>query len=220
MHSAPSGSPIKIGYSLSLSGPLESNGRSALLAHKIWESDINARGGLLGRPVQLACRDDQTNAAMVPTIYSTLLDVEKVDLVIGGYGTNTLAAAMPMIVARKRFFVGLMGLGVNNALNYPGYFAMIPTGPHPNSALTEGFFDLASIQNPKPATVALIAADAEFSRNPISGAKENAKAHEIRVVFERNYPLSTTDFAPLLDPITAVLPIYCLSALISPIRSL
>jgi len=54
------------------------------LAQKIWESDMNARGGLVGRPVQLVCRDDQTDAAMVPTIYSSLLDVEKVDLVIGG----------------------------------------------------------------------------------------------------------------------------------------
>jgi branched-chain amino acid transport system substrate-binding protein len=206
MHSAPSDSPIKIGYSLSLSGPLESNGRSALLAHKIWESDINARGGLLGRPVQLVCRDDKTDAAIVRTIYSTLLDVEKVDLVIGGYGTNTLAAAMPIIVARKRFFVGLMGLGVNDALNYPGYFAMIPTGPNPNTALTEGFFDLASLQDPKPVTVALVAADAEFSRNPITGAKANAKAHDIRVIFEHNYPLSTIDFKPLLDEIAAVAP--------------
>jgi len=134
------------------------------------------------------------------------MDEDRVDLVIGGYGTNTLAAAMPMIIAQKRFFVGLMGLGINNALNYPGYFAMIPTGPHPNSALTEGFFELASLQNPKPNTVALIAADAEFSRNPIIGAKENAKAYGFRMIFERNYPLSTTDFAPLLDQIAAVAP--------------
>jgi branched-chain amino acid transport system substrate-binding protein len=51
---------------------------------------------------------------------------------------------MPLIMERQRFFVGLMGLGVNNALAYQNYFAMIPTGPDPNSALTEGFFATAT----------------------------------------------------------------------------
>ena len=57
------------------------------------------------------------------------MDVDKVDLVLGGYGTNTLAPAMPLIIARQRFFVGLMGLGVNAVHKYPNYFVMIPTGP-------------------------------------------------------------------------------------------
>jgi branched-chain amino acid transport system substrate-binding protein len=198
--------PIRIGYCLSLTGPIAGNSRSARLAHEIWRKDVNGRGGLLGRPVELVCYDDQADAALVPGLYERLMDEDKVDLVIGGYGTNTVAPAMPVIVARKRFFVGLMALGINHALHYPGYFAMIPTGPHPNRALTEGFFELASRQNPKPTTIALIAADAEFSRNPILGAKENAKEYDFRVVFERNYPLSTTDFAPLLDEIAEVAP--------------
>lgn len=198
--------PIRIGYCLSLTGPIAGNSRSARLAHEIWRKNVNGRGGLLGRPVELICYDDHADAALVPGLYERLMDEDKVDLVIGGYGTNTVAPALPVIVARERFFVGLMGLGVNNALNYPGYFAMIPTGSRPNSALTEGFFELASRQNPKPTTIALIAADAEFARNPIIGAKENAKVYDFRVVFERYYPLSTTDFAPLLDEIAAVAP--------------
>lgn len=55
------------------------------------------------------------------------MDEDRVDLVIGGYGTNTQLPAMPLIMERQRFFVGLMGLGFNNALAYPNYFAMIPT---------------------------------------------------------------------------------------------
>src|ERR1700680_5231756 len=103
------------------------------------------------------------------------MDEDKVDLVIGGYGTTPILAAMPLILERQRFFVGLMGLGVNNALAYPGYFAMIPTGPDPNAALTEGFFALAAKQKPRPTTGALVSADAEFSRNPILVAQANAK---------------------------------------------
>src|SRR5262252_11126639 len=80
--------PIKIGYGISQTGGLAPNGKSALLAQRIWEEDINKKGGLLGRPVKLVYYDDQTSPASVPGIYTKLLDVDKVDLIIGGYGTN------------------------------------------------------------------------------------------------------------------------------------
>jgi branched-chain amino acid transport system substrate-binding protein len=193
--------PIRIGYCLSLSGPLAGNSRSARLAHEIWRDDVNARGGLLGRPVELVCLDDEADASRVPELYRHLIDVDEVDLVIGGYGTNTILPAMPLIMERGRFFTGLMGLGVNNALNYPNYFAMIPTGPDPNAALTEGFFALAAQQKPRPRKVALLSADAEFSRNPVLGARANAGVYGFDVVFERTYPLATENFEPVLDAV-------------------
>lgn len=194
-------SPIRIGYCLSLTGPVADNSRSAQLAHDIWREDINRQGGLLGRPIELACYDDHADASLVPGIYKRLMDEDKVDLVIGGYGTNAVLSAMPLIVERQRFFVGLMGLGVNNVLAYPNYFAMIPTGPDPNAALTEGFFALAAKQNPRPATVALVSADAEFSRNPILGAKTNANKYGFEIVHEATYPLTTKDFTPVIDAV-------------------
>jgi branched-chain amino acid transport system substrate-binding protein len=115
-------SPIRIGYCLSLTGPVAGNSRSAKLAHDIWQKDVNAAGGLLGRPIELICQDDHGNASLVPDIYRQLIDVEGVDLVVGGYGTNSLVGAMPLIIERQRFFVGLMGLGVNNTFHYPKYF--------------------------------------------------------------------------------------------------
>jgi branched-chain amino acid transport system substrate-binding protein len=190
--------PIKIGYSLSLSGPLGPNGQTAYLAHRIWEEDVNKKGGLLGRPVKLVCVDDKSDAALVPAIYEKLLDVEKVDLVLGGYGNNSISPAMPLVIERQRFFVGLMGLGVNGRFDYAGYFAMIPTGPDPNTALTAGFFEVAGRQKPKPQTVAILAADADFSRNPITGAHANAEKNGLRIISETKYPLTTKDFAPLL----------------------
>jgi branched-chain amino acid transport system substrate-binding protein len=190
---------IRIGYSLSLSGPVAENTKAAKLAHRIWEDDINRKGGLLGRSVELICIDDQGDASLVPGIYRQLLDAEKVDLVIGGYGTNTIVASMPVIMERNRFLIGLMGLGVNGKLHYPNYFAMIPTGPNPNSALTEGFFELAAEQSPKPRTVALISAEAEFSRNPVTGARENAAKYGLEIIHEVTYPLTTQDFAPIIE---------------------
>src|SRR5690348_14758043 len=199
-------SPIKIGYCLSLSGALASNGKTAQLAHQIWQEKVNENGKLLGRRVELVCLDDQTNPNLVPDLYRQLLDREKVDLVIGGYGDNSVAPAMPLIVERRRYFVALMALAVNASLAYPNYFVMIPTGPHPNEALTEGFFNLAASQTPKPKSMAILAADAPFSENPVAGAQGHASRHGLQIVFEARYPLTTTDFGPLIQQLGGIDP--------------
>ena len=203
---AQSKEPIKIGFSMAMTGGLGPNGKSALLAQKIWEEDINAKGGLLGRPVKLIYYDDQTNTATVPGIYTKLLDVDKVDIVMGGYATNMLAPAMPIMMQRNKLFIGLLGLGVNSTFDYSRYFVMIPSGPDPKLAFTKGFFDLAMAQNPKPKTVAIVAADAEFSVNASDGARANAKAAGLNVVYDRRYPPATNDFAPIVRAIQAANP--------------
>jgi branched-chain amino acid transport system substrate-binding protein len=195
--------PIKIGFGMSQTGPLGPNGKSALLAMEIWVEEINAKGGLLGRPVQLVNYDDQSNPSTVPGIYTKLLDVDKVDVIVGGYGTNMIAPAMPIAMQRKKAFMALYGLGVNDDFKYDRYFAMIPSGPEPKTSFTKGFFDTAMAQNPKPVTVAIVAADAEFSKNASDGARENAKKHGLKIVYDKSYPPSTTDFAPIVRAIQA-----------------
>src|SRR4051812_2906180 len=203
---AQSGDPIRIGFGMSLTGPLSPNGKSALLAMKIWEEDTNAKGGLLGRPVKLVYYDDQTNPSTVPGIYTKLLDVDKVELVVGGYATNMLAPAMPVIIQKNKVFVGVLGLAVNSEFNYPRYFSMLPSGQETKPSFTKGFFEVAMKQDPKPTTVALTAADAEFSRNACEGARENAKKHNLKIVYDRSYPPATTDFAPIVRAIQAANP--------------
>jgi branched-chain amino acid transport system substrate-binding protein len=198
--------PIKIGYSMAMTGGLGPNGKSALLAQKIWEEDINAKGGLLGRQVKLVYYDDQSNPSTVPGIYTKLLDVDKVDLVIGGYATVMLAPAMPIMMQRKKLFIGLLGLGVNSEFNYQNYFVMIPSGPDPKPSFTKGFFDTAMAQNPKPTTVAIVAADQEFSRNAADGARINAKAAGLKIVYDKTYPPSTTDYTSVVRAIAATNP--------------
>jgi branched-chain amino acid transport system substrate-binding protein len=200
------GEPVKIGYSMALTGGLGPNGRSALLAQKIWEEDTNIKGGLLGRPVKLIYYDDQTNPATVPGIYAKLLDVDKVDLIIGGYGTNLLAPAMPIAMERKKIFIGLLGIAVNSAFNYMNYFSMNSAGPDPKPSYTKGFVDLAVRQNLKPKTVAIVAADAEFGLNAAEGARENAKAAGLTVVYDRRYPSATTDLVPVVRAIAETNP--------------
>ena len=197
---------IKIGSSMAMTGGLGPNGKSALLAWKIWEDDVNAKGGLLGRKVKLIFYDDQSNPSTVPGIYTKLLDVDKVDLVVGGYATAMLAPAMPVIMQRKKTFIGLLGLAVNSEFNYPNYFVMIPSGPDPKPAFTQGFFEIAMAQNPKPKTVAIVAADQEFSRNASDGARQNAKKYGLEVVYDKSYPPSTTDYSSIVRAIQATNP--------------
>src|SRR4249919_1648492 len=174
--------PIKIGFSMAQTGPLGPNGQQALLGMKIWEEETNAKGGLLGRPVKLVYYDDQSNPSTVPGIYTKLLDVDKVDLVVGGYATNMVAPAMPVVIQKKKTFISLFALDVNNEFKYPKYFSVLPTGPQTKPSFTEGVFQIAQQQNPKPTTIALAAEDAEFSNNACDGARENAKKFNVNIV--------------------------------------
>src|SRR5262245_14876570 len=203
---AQSGEPIKIGFSMSLTGPLSPHGKQALLGLQGWQEEVNAKGGLLGRPIKLIYYDDQSQSAPVPGIYTKLLDVDKVDLVLGPYATVPAAAAMPVVMQKQKMMIILFGLGVNTEFKYDKFFAMIPSGPDTKPSFTTGFFEVAAQQNPKPQTVAFIAADQEFSRNACDGAKENAKRAGLKTVYDRAYPPSTTDFTPVMRGVAAANP--------------
>jgi branched-chain amino acid transport system substrate-binding protein len=195
--------PIKIGLGMSLTGKLAANGKNALLSMQIWEDDTNAQGGLLGRPVKLVYYDDQSDPGQVPGIYAKLLDLDKVDLIVSGYASTQIAAAMPLAMERKKIFMGLSGTAINEQFHYPMYFAMTPNGPDPKPAFTNGFFKVAEAQNPKPQTVAIVYADAEFGQNVCDGARVNAKASDLKIVYDKNYPPATVDFSPIVRAIAA-----------------
>src|SRR5919109_936999 len=198
--------PIKIGFSMALTGPLAGAGQGALLAMKVWEDDVNKKGGLLGRKVQLVYFDDKSQPAEVPGIYTKLLDVDKVDIIMGPYASTQIAPTLPIAIQRNKLLISLFGTGINDNFKYNRYFSMIPTGPNPRPAFTKGFFDIAMAQNPKPQTIAIVAADAEFGRNVQDGARENAKAAGLKIVYDRTYPPTTTDLAPIVRAVQAANP--------------
>jgi len=201
--SAQNGDPIKIGFSLALTGPLAPNGKQALLGAKIWRDEINAKGGLLGRKVELVNYDDQSNPANIPGIYTKLIDVDKVDLLNGPYGTNLVAPAIPIAMQKGKLLIGLFALDGNKEFHYSRYFSMIGAGPKPSQAFTEGFFEVAAQQKPKPQTVALTAEDAEFARNACEGARENAKTFGFKIIYDKTFPPGTTDFSPIIRALQA-----------------
>jgi len=201
---AQSGDPIKIGFSMALTGPLAPNGKQALLGAKIWEEEINAKGGLLGRKVELINYDDQSNPANVPGIYTKLIEIDKVDVVMGPYGTNLNAPALPVVMQKGKTFIGFFALDINAEFHYPKYFSMLPTGPTPREAFTEGYFQSAAAQKPKPQTVALTSEDAEFARNACEGARVNAKTYGFNIIYDKTFPPGTTDFSPIIRALQSV----------------
>jgi branched-chain amino acid transport system substrate-binding protein len=198
--------PIKIGFSMELTGPFAVIGKTGLLAFKIWEEEINAKGGLLGRPVKLVYYDDQSNPATVPGIYTKLIDIDKIDLLISSYGTNLVVPAMPVAIQRNRLFFGLFALAANEQFRYPKYFSMLVFGPDPIKTFSQGYFELAMAQNPKPKTLAIVGADAEFQRKATDSARDNGKAAGLQVVYDRAYPPNTVDFSPIIRSIQAAQP--------------
>ena len=208
MAEAPSGPPITIGFSMPLTGGLAVNGTSGLLAMQIWAADTNKKGGLLGRPVKLIYYDDQSNPSLVPGIYTKLLDVDKVDLVVSAYGTNVTAPALPVVIQHNKTFMGLFAMDVNEEFRYPKYLSMLPVGPDPRAAISEGFFEIVKANKDKLGlkTIALAVDDGEATRNTADGARVNLKKAGLNVVYDKTYPPTTTDFTPIIRAIQATNP--------------
>ena len=198
--------PIKIGFTMPLTGGLAANGKAALLTMQLWKDDVNAKGGLLGRQVEFVYYDDQTNPSLVTGFYSKLLDTDKVDLILGSYGTNMQVPPLPMIMQRKLYYVCLFGLDPNARFNYSGYFQMQPNGPNPAVDNTGTFLEAAMLANPKPKTIAIVGGDAEYPAVAMDGGRKNAKRLGLKVVYDNTYPPTTTDYAPIMRAIAATKP--------------
>ena len=106
---AQSGEPIKIGQRMSLTGGLAPNGRSALLAQKIWQEETNAKGGMLGRPVKLIYHDQ---ALQNSTDLYQASGCRQVRSRFGAYGTALTAPAMPIVIQGKKTFIRFLALAV------------------------------------------------------------------------------------------------------------
>lgn len=198
--------PIRIGFAMSLTGPGAGAGKMMLVGREIWKDEINAKGGLLGRPVQFVYYDDQSNPGNVPGLYAKLIDLDRVDLLCSSFGTNQIAPAMPIVMAKNMVYMGLFGTGVNDTFRYDRYFQILPNGPEGNRSLSLGFFEAARTINPVPRTVALAGEDTEFGQNVLAGARANVARLGLQVVYDRNFPASTVDHTPVVRAIQSARP--------------
>jgi branched-chain amino acid transport system substrate-binding protein len=200
---------VKIGMSMPQTGSLGAGGKAALLALQIWVEDVNRKGGLLGRKVDFIVYDDQTNPALTPSIYTKLLDVDKVDLLIAPYGTVPTAPIMPLVKQRGLLLMGNFSFQVNHTVRHDMWFNNSPWNDA--RSWSTGFFEAADKLGAK--SVAFLAADQEFAQNLANGAKQIAKSKDYKTVYEQNYPPATVDFSSMIRAIRAAKPdiVYVMS---------
>jgi branched-chain amino acid transport system substrate-binding protein len=189
--------PIKVGFGISTSGAAAQEGKQVLIALELWRDDVNARGGLLGRPVELVYYDDESNPFKELEIYRKLTNVDRVDLLVGPYGNLAAAVVMRTLVQSNRVTVSILGAGANRVFSYGKYFAMAPAGPDGVRGISREFFDFAAQQQPKPQSVAIVAADAEYPKAIADGARANAAALGLTIAYDKSYP-DTGDFNAIL----------------------
>jgi len=194
--------PIRIGMSMPQSGGLAGGGKASLLGIEIWRDDVNARGGLLGRKVELVVYDDKSSAAETPAIYAKLLDVDKVDLLFAPYATVPTAPLMPMVKQRGLLLMGNFSFQVNSKIHHDMWFNNAPWGPADSWAT--GFLGLGQKAGGK--TIALLSADQEFAQNLAKTAREVAKQRDLQIVFDQVYPPSTVEFSSIIRAMNAAKP--------------
>src|SRR5450755_85526 len=194
--------PIKIGMSMPQTGGLASGGKASLLGIEIWRDDINAKGGLLGRKVELVVYDDKSSASETPAIYAKLVDVDKVDLLFAPYGTVPTAPIMPFVKQRGLLLMGNFSFQVNSKIGHDMWFNNSPWGPADSWAAS--FLDLAEKAGGK--SIALLAADQEFAQNLAKTAREVATKPNMPVVFDQAYPPNTVEFSSIIRALKAAKP--------------
>src|SRR5215470_12777202 len=194
--------PIKIGMSMPQTGGLAGGGKASLLGIEIWRDDVNAKGGLLGRKVQLVVYDDKSSASETPAIYAKLLDVDKVDLLFAPYATVPTAPIMPLVKQRGLLLMGNFSFQVNSKVHHDMWFNNAPWGPADSWAT--GFLTLGQKAGGK--TMALLSADQEFAQNLITTARDVAKKKGLNIVYDQSYPPSTAEFSSIIRAVNAAKP--------------
>jgi branched-chain amino acid transport system substrate-binding protein len=194
--------PIKIGMSMPQTGGLAAGGKASLLGIEIWRDDVNAKGGLLGRKVELVVYDDKSSASETPAIYSKLLDVDNVDLLFAPYATVPTAPLMPMVKQRGLLLMGNFSFQVNRTVHHDMWFNNSPWGPADSWAAA--FLDQAEKAGGK--SMALLASDQEFAQNLARTARDVAKKRNLSVVFDQSYPPNTVEFSGIIRALNAANP--------------
>src|ERR1051326_546646 len=194
--------PIRIGMSMPQTGGLAGGGKASLLGIEIWRDDVNAKGGLLGRKVELVVYDDKGSASETPAIYSKLIDVDKVALLFAPYATVPTAPILPLVKQRGLLLMGNFSFQVNSKVHHDMWFNNAPWGPADSWAT--GFLGLGQKAGGK--TMALLSADQEFAQNLAATARDVAKKMGLTVVFDQAYPPSTAEFSSIVRALNAAKP--------------
>ena len=190
--SAASNAPMRIGFSITETGPNAAPAQFDLQGYQLGAEDINAHGGLLGHKVELVYYDDEGSTAKAVQLYQRLITTDQVNLLVGPYEADLVAAIAPL-VSRDKMAMPAMGANVEPfSGKYPYLVQSITQTPQ----YMVPVIDLAA--NKRYKTLALLIQDTAFPKELAQGIVQEAHARGIDVVFQSSYPASTADFTPLV----------------------
>lgn len=201
-----SAGPIKIGISLSLSGDFSDPGKFAQQGYKLWAKTVNAKGGVLGRKVQLIIQDDASSPTQAATNYQNFITKNKVDLVFGPF--STLLTAPSAAVAHRYGYAFIEPAGGGPAVFDQKLDNVFFTQPAPIVESGDVFANwiLSLPKSQRPKTAAYPALDDPFSSpiaDRIRGILEKAG---VKTVYKSIYPSETADMTPIVAKIAASKP--------------
>jgi branched-chain amino acid transport system substrate-binding protein len=193
--------PIRIGASLSLTGTYAEPGRFQSEGYKLCEKDLNAKGGLLGRKVEMVVYDDQSQPATGVRLYEKLITEDKVDAVMGPYSSAISEAVANVTEKYKKVMVAPLAATTSIFKKGRKYAFMIIS---PAEVYLEGLVDIAVKRGYK--TIAIVNEDTLFPKSSAQGTEELAKKAGLQVVFKEAYPKGNQDFSGLLIKLKAANP--------------
>jgi branched-chain amino acid transport system substrate-binding protein len=187
------GAPIRVGGTLPLTGPLASVGTIHKIAGEVFIDLINKRGGLLGRKLEWVLLDDQSQPANARTLYERLITAEKVDLLMGPYGTSSIIAAMGVAQRFEKLFIQ-SSLGDPSLAPYGMQFPALPLGPDPRTFDTEVLLDAYASSPTPPKTIAFVTSKFPSALDLAKGGQEVAAKRGLKTVLSLEYEFGTRDF--------------------------
>jgi branched-chain amino acid transport system substrate-binding protein len=193
--------PIRIGASASKTGAYAALGQNQLRGYQLCVKHTNEKGGVLGRKLELVVEDDQSRSATAIRIYERLITQEKVDLVLGPYGSPMTE---PVINLTEKYRMPMVAATVGTTSIFKKGRKFIFMVYSPGEVYLEGFVELVARNGLK--TIALINEDSIFPHAVVKGAAELAKKRGLQVVFAEAYPKGTTDFSAILARVRATTP--------------
>lgn len=193
---AQSQAPLVVGSTLSLTGPLSATAMTHKLVGEIYVDQLNARGGLLGRKVEWLVKDDQSKPDLARTLYEQLITSDKVDLLIGPYGTGTILSAMGVAQRYNKVIVNHT-LGIPSLSKYEMAFPSWSLGSEPGNTVPNTVFDAVAASPKPPKTVAIVTSKFPSIHFMSLGAREVAKKRGLQEVLFLEWDFGNRDFGPI-----------------------
>lgn len=193
--------PIKIGASMSVTGTYAKPGTYQKEGYDVCIDELNAKGGLLGRKVELVIYDDQSQPATAVKLYEKLITEDKVDAVMGPYSSAVSEAVANVTEKYRKVMVAPLAATTSIFKKGRKYIFMMIT---PAENYLDGLIDMAAKRGLK--TVAIINEDTLFPKASAAGTAEAAKKKGLQVVLQEAYPKGNTDFSALLVKIKSTNP--------------